>query len=63
MQSLKSNFLTENVRVLSYICDVFHYVRLKSVISILMHGVISLPGATSYDKIHLAYQNFLHVKL
>ena len=50
--TLKSHFLRENVIILS-LCTQRCYGRHNistSVLQILLHGVISLPDATSYDK-------------
>ena len=54
--TLKSHFLSKNVIILSLCtqrCNGRHNVSRKSVnisgLSILLHGVISLPDQTSYD--------------
>ena len=53
--TLKSHFWRKNVIILS-LCYGRHNVSVNlyttSGVSILLHGVISLPGATSYDKLH-----------
>ena len=52
--TLKSHFWRKNVIILS-LCTQRCYGRLNisvnPVLSILLHGVISLPDATSYDKV------------
>ena len=54
--TLKSHFWRKNVIILSLCaqrCYGRHNVSRKSTsgLSILLHGVISLPDATSYDKV------------
>ena len=53
--TLKPDFCHKNVIILSLCtqrCYGRHNVSRKSSISILLHGVISLQDATSYDKWH-----------
>ena len=52
--TFKSHFLHENAKILPRICHVIMAINtvmlLPKSVSILMHGSISLPDATSYDK-------------
>ena len=59
--TLKSHFWRKNVIILSSCMDVITFpVSLKTTsgLWILLHGVISLPDATSYDKCLFCTHNF-----
>ena len=54
--TLKSHFWRKkviNASLCMQRCYGHHKVSRKSVISILLHGVISLPDPTSYDKLNV----------
>ena len=62
LKLLKSHFCHENVKILPPVMFRYngrHYIMLKKSVSILLHGVISLPDATSCDKMYLETSVFL----
>ena len=74
--TLKSHFWRKNVMILSSCTQRCYGCNNVSCKSILLHGVISLPDATSYDKlcyfkkdihmlelykIHIAFQKFIYM--